>query len=617
MSTRLSDTGYLTNEPMTSAPGAGYMEKRALFVYEGDFQSMDGLVTVTKKQLRSIVDNHNSILAKVKRLVTGDIPAQHCQPLQLDHSTSAQVTVGRIHGPLEYVEGYDVDGMGMLRAGILGTVRVLGADNIEKVTDGRWCHLSIGADLDDKYGKLNELSITPFPAAANAHMLKRLGGEVKEFTIDKKIFIFSDNGRVYNHKDQKIGTATTLDEAKKIAEKHLEEMSSARMAQHRGEKIEIEKNAQGKYVYRINGDSNSDDGEFDTEEEAMKAAQAYINSSKAGKLSDETTESTGQKKEIGMYEKLKAYLSKFKKMSDKDAEEKLKKMSEKEKEELSADADKEEKAEKLAAEEKEKSDKLAAEADEKDKEEKAEKLKHKLSAAKTDAIRLVKGMAVAQKTAKIELSKAKIVSKFARLRSEAKISPAEIKGLDFDKMASYSEETINAIYDTYSKREHVVTVGLMGSTQGVSLSAIAKKAKLAGKAQDLEDEIRAQFNSNPSNVKLSKEKDEELQKKHLKVVESDEGSDVDGVKSHDHLKHLKHLKKLNEEGKHAEAGEYLKKHLSGADNDDKLSDGGSEEEEKHLSALATSVEKIENDYKALVKLASEALGITEDDLGDK
>jgi hypothetical protein len=146
--------------------GDSFLEKEAMLVYPGTFQSMDGEVVITDEHVSKLADTHNSFLSKVKRLATGEIPLRDCPPVQLDHQPTAVNTVGRVIGELS-VRDAEVDGQSV--KALFGKVRILGRENVEKVRDGRWIHLSIGADLEK--GKLNELTITPFPAAAQAAML--------------------------------------------------------------------------------------------------------------------------------------------------------------------------------------------------------------------------------------------------------------------------------------------------------------------------------------------------------------------------------------------------------------------------------------------------------------
>src|SRR5271157_5024170 len=108
------------------------------------------------------MEKHNSILKKATRLASGEPHPRVYPPIQLDHSKSARDTVGRLVGDLTMGEYELADGKKV--QALKGKVRVLGKENVERVEDGRWAHLSIGADL--KKHELSELSITPFPAAS-------------------------------------------------------------------------------------------------------------------------------------------------------------------------------------------------------------------------------------------------------------------------------------------------------------------------------------------------------------------------------------------------------------------------------------------------------------------
>jgi hypothetical protein len=139
--------------------------KRALLCYAGKFASVDGDVEITADHLAHIVVRHNGKIDRLKESIRmADYP-----PVQLDHSTSARDTVGRLMGPLELGEHEG-------NVALFGHVKILGSDNWEKVLDGRWTHLSIGADLET--GDLLELTITPFPAARNATLLSTKGATV-------------------------------------------------------------------------------------------------------------------------------------------------------------------------------------------------------------------------------------------------------------------------------------------------------------------------------------------------------------------------------------------------------------------------------------------------------
>jgi hypothetical protein len=204
------------------------IEKPVMLVYEGKFMSMDGEVDVTKDHIENLASNHNGLLAKFARMATGEIPLKECPPIQLDHSVSARDTVGRLVGNLDIGE-YD-DGEGKKKA-LYGKLRIMGKENVEKVKDGRWTHVSIGADLEA--GKLTELSITPFPAAPKASMLRaKLASEKKVNTqtingVPVDIYAMKQAGEIFYYCaidgdpvcDPQDSIKQAVDEAKKFIQK--------------------------------------------------------------------------------------------------------------------------------------------------------------------------------------------------------------------------------------------------------------------------------------------------------------------------------------------------------------------------------------------------------------
>lgn len=176
------------NEPSSSTPTS--LTRRALLVYEGEFESMDGIVNVGRDELTTLATNHNGHIESASRLAEGKESMKDFPPVQLDHSTSAKDTVGRLIGKLE-LGGYKTkDGREVMAA--YGNVKILGEENVVKVMDGRWTHLSVGVDFEK--GKFSELTITPFPAAPEASLLKKntetkLGPQDEAFKKYKNLWI--------------------------------------------------------------------------------------------------------------------------------------------------------------------------------------------------------------------------------------------------------------------------------------------------------------------------------------------------------------------------------------------------------------------------------------------
>lgn len=221
--------------------GATHLDKRALLVYAGEFESAEGPVSVTADKIARLVANHNSMLSRVKRLASGDVPLKNCPPIQLDHSTSARDTVGRLVGPVEEAF-YESDNGSQIPA-IYGTVRILGRDNVERVEDGRWTNLSIGADFE--VGHLMELTITPFPAAANASLLSAgttKEDEEKDTMLLAKLKAFLTGRKGMSDDDATAKLAAMDDTAKAELTKEMED-DTARLAAESAEKEAAEKKA--------------------------------------------------------------------------------------------------------------------------------------------------------------------------------------------------------------------------------------------------------------------------------------------------------------------------------------------------------------------------------------
>jgi hypothetical protein len=168
------------------------VERDCLICYEGEFQSMDGPVSVTSEMLERIAQNHNAKLASAKKLESGEIHPRTLPPVQLDHSEHATNTVGRLIGQLT-VKPYTTDN-GDQVMGLFGRVKIMGKENVEKINDGRWSALSIGADFE--MGTISELTITPFPAAPEASLLSK--GK-------KRINELSKKSRLSEYKGHEIG----------------------------------------------------------------------------------------------------------------------------------------------------------------------------------------------------------------------------------------------------------------------------------------------------------------------------------------------------------------------------------------------------------------------------
>lgn len=195
-----------------------FIDRRARFVYEGDFESADGPVKVTADHLTKLAQAYNSRWGKLKRLASGEVPIGANPPIQLDHTRSAQDTVGRLNGELSVDDFTDDDGK--TKKALYGNLRFLGKENVEKVMDGRWHNLSIGADFDT--AKLYEMTVTPFPAAENASMMKAKDDSKPK---DKKpmFILMKKRAEKYFKLTKKMSDEDTEKELKRLEEAEDEE----------------------------------------------------------------------------------------------------------------------------------------------------------------------------------------------------------------------------------------------------------------------------------------------------------------------------------------------------------------------------------------------------------
>lgn len=168
----------MSRQPSIETIGSSPTRDRlAVLIYPGVFQSeASGVVTVSASLLRAIVDNHNSQVDAAVAQNDGVLPLKHCPPVQLDHSSSSHDTVGRLVGRV-YLAPYQVQTGETVNA-VYGVLRIIGSDNVERVDDGRWSSLSLG--FCDKLGIIREVTITPFPAVADATLLSKKSSANKE-----------------------------------------------------------------------------------------------------------------------------------------------------------------------------------------------------------------------------------------------------------------------------------------------------------------------------------------------------------------------------------------------------------------------------------------------------
>lgn len=575
MRVRLEAAGHLegfAGQPPAQTPA--FIDRPVMLVYSGSFESMDGTVNVSDGDIDELAKNHNALLARIGRMAVGQIPMKSYPPLQLDHSPSAAMTVGRLLGELTIGQTtVIIPGSGEhpeseipaeSRKALLGTVRVLGEENVKKVLDGRWTHVSIGMDLGAH--TISELSITPFPAAAQASMLSNLSKIHSRGMIEGKPYQIEtdDSQKSFDifYKGKQVGG--TYDSAAEALE---------------GLRQWIEKQAEksGK-----SGEDLSKGTKMSWKVKLSRALRLGADSEEDKKKADEKAE------------KMKKHLMDKEKMSAEDAEKKLAGMDEEQCSKLAAEADDEEKK------------KLAAEADEKAKdEEKKKDGEAKMAAAKTAFVTLAKGIKTKSTSVQLTARTSRIMARLSSYRSQAKVSPAEIKALDIAKLAASSDEVVEAALKTYEARQPVIDPTIYGTTKAVELSKIAEKYR----SSKLELEMRLAMPSKRKGAeeqlkKLSAEEQEEITQLSSKLKEGEGESEVD---AHSHYaSKCKELEKMMDEGRDKEA---MKAHMKRMLEDGKKLGGTGDSDEKRMSALDEEVKSMQTQIQELIQLASPVLGI--------
>lgn len=526
----------------------GYLDKSVMLVYCGKFESMDGPVEIKDEDIEKLVSNHNSFMSKLSRLATGDIPLKHAPPIQLDHSTSARDTVGRLVGDLKVGEHTDEGGQKV--KAMLGTARILGADNIERVTDGRWTHVSMGADLETH--KLTELTITPFPAAGDASLLSRR----------------------LNHISKGI--------------------------KYKGCLLDVYQSAAGEWFWQAIDQS----GSCPTEQDAIKYGKEAIDEFEkshpdklkaASKTEEVRLGYKDMKEKMAAYDKCRKHLTEVEKKSEEDADKHLEGMT---------DDD-------LTAMSKANDEHLSRMAEEEVKrKEEEEKNLAKMKGARDQFVALSKGFKSTAATIQLASKKSAIAVRLSKLRADAKISPAEIKSLNLNEFASKDQKVIDEVLASYEKRENVIDVGLIGSTKAATpaqLAAFAKKNNLS------KEELQTRMNmpmKREEALKQIKRLAEEggVKEQEQPVDKLSQDSNDDG--SFEKL--WGDVKSMMDGGKHDDAKEHLRKHL--ASYGPRMGEGAQIDQTPEMSALAEEVKKMQTSFEDIVKLAAPALGIKPEEL---
>ncbi len=554
---RLRESGFFDGEQKLSED-KGSLEKDCLMVYCGKFESMDGPVEIKDEDIDQLAANHNGFFAKLKRLATGETHPKDNPPIQLDHSTSARDTVGRLVGEVRVGEHHPEGAEKPVKA-LLGRARILGKENVEKVEDGRWCHLSGGFDLENH--KISELTITPFPAAGEAHMLSRE-------RLAKEVIVHEEK--------------------------------------YEGHEIVIwrQSTAFGSFLYpQVDGDLIKK-GPNLTIEQAVKNCKSEIDKG-AGKKLGSTKLTSGEdtmgykelKEKMDLYGKCKKHLMEEKKLSEEDADKHL-------------EAAKDDELTSMAASEDDRQKKLAADAEE----EKKSELKRMsaLGESRGKIVELSKGLRATGSKVQLAAKRAGIDSRLSKLQAEAKITPAERKSIDLDKLSADKDEIINATLSSYEKREPVIDVGMYGTTKALTAVQLKKKVTAMGaEVKELQTRLNMPSFRTAALARLAE----------LGITEQDLGKDVqpqqvgaDGAHEDVDLEAAYGtLKQLWAAGKEDEAKAHFKKHLgSGAAAPAQEVVGP--DQHAQMSALVSDVNSMQSKFDEVLKLAAPALGIKPEDL---
>lgn len=616
---RLFNSGFLGDAagqviPATDLPAPSaltaletdvYVERPCLLVYDGEFESMDGEVTITAAQVKRLVRNFNSFSDKFKRF-TGlqVVPLKDCPPMQLDHAVTADKTVGRVVGPLWEAEieiEDDATGEIKTRVGAFGWTRVLGRENVEKVNDGRWIHVSVGADFGK--GKLNELSFTPFPAAPHAALLSR--------------FRMKKNTRLSE------GNPVEPSEAEKATQEVL--ARKAAEGDGGGGDQPGAQPAQGtKSVTRItieeeSGPNPGGDVETTTAEPPKNdKTPGSGDPALANKGDDMSYKASKARMEV--YEKCRTKLAEQNPdESDEQREERLASMSFEDAERMAAgesgdpapgggepqkvdetqmaEGDGEDKptpaqdgddVKKDPPAELEGDDGNAGASDEENKK-KLDRLA-KLSALKEQNTKLSSAL----KMVRLAEKKAKLGARLSGLRMSGKITPAEIKKINIDELVGKSNEAVEAVLLSYSQRQPVIDPRIYGTTAATDIGSLSKQMRFAQK----EAEVMARSsihkatkkNLSKKGVRLSETETEDAIAERVRNQVAEDRHGVSGS----HLGELQIIHRCMEEGDlegaKTKLGEYMTR-LKPAEEVEQPSDTDGE---KHLSALAETIKPVED-----------------------
>lgn len=620
MITRMLNSGSFEPSEKIEGEIPASMDKKALLVYAGSFESMDGTVDIKPEMLTALADSHNSLFANLKRLAgNADVPLRKCPPIQLDHSRSARDTVGRLVGNLILGTHTLHEGETPVPA-LFGTVRILGQDNVERVVDGRWSELSIGADFEKN--KLVELTITPFPAAAEASLLQQ--GD-KKLPINSRERVFSEDFKsykiaVYQNKsgdrtsfepeiggEEWVGDPLQFDSMELAIDWLKKQINGEFLTVPRESKLAADDGVLPVPPVNPVRPVGGDGGGSDRHAFAGQLRNPQVTCSRCSKPVERTCKKCESNVCLGCHKtifgmsaaesttithlsqgesemdkaKLKKHLMETTKCTEQEADAKLAEMPEEDQKKLATEADEQEK-------------KLAADED--------EKKKAELTARKEKITNLSSDFRKASEEIRLAAKKNAIYSRLMGLRAKAQITPAEMKKIDLAAMAQKPNEVVEEMLKTYSMREPVIPTGALGSVKAVDISAIS---------EDKEARIQRMMSESRKNMSLlsradaNKSKSLQGGKKRLSdsTTESTESAQqLSGDEEYDNLcalmdtdlpKAKAHLRGLFDK---------MRSRMS-EDAPEAAQDNAAE-----MAALVSKVEMMQNHCETILKLAEEQIG---------
>jgi hypothetical protein len=178
---RLKDaTGTVENSESSSGDSDSSIIRPAILVHSGPegegvtYQSMDGETKpFDADRIKRIVENQNALLEDIAKQYGGwdKMPPGAFPPILDTHDPDSSGNVyGRMTSKLR-LEVRDVPKVGKNVACAVTDLLFLGAENVQKVKDGRVYHLSVG--IDELADTLGEISSVVEPAAPGAMLLSK------------------------------------------------------------------------------------------------------------------------------------------------------------------------------------------------------------------------------------------------------------------------------------------------------------------------------------------------------------------------------------------------------------------------------------------------------------